>query len=346
MKKVGIYTLNGNNNFGNKLQNYALIEALKKHGCKVNTIWFYRKNRCITYIKKIIKKVLMFYDKESKREARFEKFTKKYLNRIYYKMNYCINDSYDFFIVGSDQVWNYNFKGFNESYFLNFVDERKRIAYAASFGVNTISDEYVGIFRKGLSGIPYISVRENDGKTMVEKITNRNDIKVLIDPTMLLTKDDWDIIAKKPKKLKNEKYILNYFLGELSIERKREIERVAKKYNCKIINILDKDDKFYNCDPSEFLYLEKNAFLICTDSFHSSVFAIIYNRPFIIFDREDKVVSMKSRIDTLIQNFNLVNRKFNGKIEEENLQNDYRDAYRILEIERKKANEFLENALA
>ena len=71
-----------------------------------------------------------------------------------------------------------------------------------------------------------------------------------------------------PKQLKNDKYILNYFLGELSEQRKNEIERIAKENDCEIINILDKNGPYYETGPSEFLYLEQNAFLICTDSFH------------------------------------------------------------------------------
>ena len=138
---------------------------------------------------------------------------------------------------------------------------------------------------------------------------------------------------------------MNYFLGELSETRKKEIDRIAIENNCEIINILDKNSPFYQTGPSEFLYLEKNAFLICTDSFHSSVFAVLYNRPFIVFDREDSLVSMNSRIETLINKFNLKNRKFTGKITEENLQHDYTEAYEILEIERQKSNEFLKKAL-
>ena len=121
---------------------------------------------------------------------------------------------------------------------------------------------------------------------------------------------------------------------------------MARENNCEIINILDKNSPFYQTGPSEFLYLEKNAFLICTDSFHSSVFAILYNRPFIVFEREQKgLESMNSRIETLINKFNLKNRKFTGKITEENLQHDYTAAYEILEKERQKSNEFLKKAL-
>ena len=163
---------------------------------------------------------------------------------------------------------------------------------------------------------------------------------------MLLTAEEWDKVSKKPKMLKTDKYILNYFLGDLSDERRKEIDRVAKENNCEVINILDKNSPFYECGPSEFLYLEKNAFLICTDSFHSCVFAILYNTPFLVFDREQKnLVSMNSRLDTLLSKFKLENRRCNGKITKKDLICDYKETHKILEKERIKADKFLRKAL-
>ncbi len=156
-----------------------------------------------------------------------------------------------------------------------------------------------------------ISVREEAGKKIVEDLTGRKDVEVLVDPTMLLTAEEWDNVSNKPEQLKTDKYILNYFLGELSEKRKNEIDRIAKENGCKIINMLDSNSPFYKTGPAEFLYLEKNAFLICTDSFHACVFSILYNRPFIVFEREDNNVSMNSRIDTLLNKFHLQDRRYN-----------------------------------
>ena len=147
------------------------------------------------------------------------------------------------------------------------------------------------------------------------------------------------------KKLEKKKYILNYFLGNLSEKRKKEISRIAKENNCKIINILDKNDNFYSCGPSEFLYLEKNAFLICTDSFHSTVFSILFNRPFIVFDREDSEVKMSSRLETLLNKFGLKNQWFDKKIKNEQLDCDYSQVPQILKEERLKAKKFINEAL-
>ena len=345
MKKIGIITLNGNNNFGNKLQNYALKHVLENYDYNVDTIWFKEEHN----IKKNFIKKLLIFKKKYKREMIFENFTKKYLNRKIFNNKI---DNFSNFIVGSDQVWNYKFSGVNQNfgrYFLDFSPKEKNIAYAASIGLSEIEGKYQDIFKEGLNNITHISVREESAKQIIKELTNKK-IEVLIDPTMLLTAHEWDIIAKKPTqldKLKNKRYILNYFLGELSEKKQKEIERIANENNCEIINILDKEDSFYISGPSEFLYLEKNAFLICTDSFHSSVFAILFDRPFIVFDREHNgVKSMGSRIDTLLTKFKLENRRFNGeKITKEDLNHDYAKAYEILEEERKKSVKFLKKAL-
>lgn len=218
---------------------------------------------------------------------------------------------------------------------------KKEFLFLQVLGVEKLPDNLEIFYKERLQNFKSISVREDAGKEIVKNLTKREDIEVLIDPTMLLEAKEWDKVAKVPKK----KYILNYFLGNISDERKNEIDSIAKENNCEIINILEINDPYYCSGPSEFLYLEKNAFLICTDSFHSSVFAIIYNRPFIIFEREDKNVKMNSRIETLIKKFKLKDREFNYKITDENLKHDYTDAYQILYDERKKSIEFLKKAL-
>ena len=366
-KTAAIITLYGNNNYGNKLQNYAVQEVLKKMGLDVITIknvpelnikdkYFLRAIHY--YYRKFIHNRILHddlytdnqYNKNADRTKNFIIFD-RYINKSkkYFNFFDCSNYKFDYYFVGSDQVWN-PFFGLFDFGFLDFVeDNSKKISFSASIGVDNIPDDEKSKFKDSVSKFKLLSLREEKGKETVEKLTGRKDIEVLIDPTMLLTQKEWDKVMNKPKQLddiKNGKYILNYFLGELSDSRRNEIEKVAKINDCHIINILDKDDLFYTCGPSEFLYLEKHAFLICTDSFHSSVFAILYNKPFVIFDREDKEENMNSRIDTLINKFKLKNRRYNGKnITKENLNYDYTEAYKVLEKERKKSIDFLERAL-
>lgn len=355
MKKIGIVTKIDNNNYGNRLQNYALSTFISNNYDFVEVITLNnipQLNNCNSFIKCFLKRIkyARIFIKFRKTNARLDNFNSfnKYINfseKKYDNFNRVKSGEYDAIIVGSDQVWNYNFD--MPDLFLGInVDVDKIYSYSASFGVSYIPKYLKKRYYDGLNKFKEISVREEVGSKIVKDLLNK-DTYVHIDPTMLLSVDDWSLIAKKPENLISKKYILNYFLGDIPEDRKKEIERIAQENNCEIINILDKNDPFYISGPSEFLYLEKNAFLICTDSFHSSVFAILYNRPFVVFDREQKgVESMNSRIDTLINKFKLKNRRYNGKcITKENLNHDYTEAYKILEKERKKAKEFLEKAL-
>ncbi len=349
MKKIGIITINDHNNYGNRLQNYAVQEVIKKLGADPTTL----KNVPATNTKDkyLLRKLKSFLNKDSyseieERRKCFEQFNKN-IDFSSKKFNiFSKSNNFDYFLTGSDQVWNPNFGRLREVDLLEFAPNEKRISFSASFGVSELPEQYKNKTQKALNNFKAISVREDAGKKIVENLTGRKDVEVLVDPTMLLSPEDWDKVARKPEELKTNKYILNYFLGELSEARKKEIQKIADENGCEIINILDKNSPFYCTGPSEFLYLEKNAFLICTDSFHSSVFAILYNRPFVVFNREDNIVSMNSRIETLISKFNLKNREYNNNnITPENLNQDYTEAYKILDEERERSLNFLKKAL-
>lgn len=360
MKRIGIITIFDQNNYGNRLQNYAsqyIINNLEN--CETYTLKNYvrcnQKNngfidRIKCYIVFLIKK-LQFAYKNIKRFERFKyfkKFDDLYINYDgFITANNCknIEKKFDYFIVGSDQVWNQKTKRFSYIDTLGFCNSSKRISFSASMGIcNAIGKN------KNIDNVKHfkaISVREKSAKEILINELKDIDVKVLVDPTMLLTSEEWDNVVKKPEKIKNdEKYILNYFLGELSEERRKYIDTIAKKYNCRIINIMNKNDDFYSTGPSEFLYLEKNAFLICTDSFHSCVFSIIYNRPFIVFSRSGNEMNMNTRIENLLEKLNLTDRWYvEGENIEKKLNTDYNEAHSILENEKKNAINFLKNAL-
>lgn len=354
MKKIGIITINDNYNYGNRLQNFAVSYTLEKLGYHAETIGnvkgYHNKNikRRIKYIYSILCK-LFSKKAEDVRLINFIIFNKN-IKKSRYHIDVLhtpieLNDKYDYFVVGSDQVWNVNFNTYSLVNLLFFANKEKRVSFSASFGISELPEKYHEEFSTELNKFKAVSVREHAGKEIVENLTERKDVEVLIDPTMLLDTNEWDKVIKKPKILKNKRFVLNYFLGELSEKRRIEIERVAKELNCEIISILDKNSPFYQCGPSEFLYLEKYAQLICTDSFHSCVFAILFNRPFVIFEREGSIVGMNSRLDTLLRTFELKHRKFNCQITEENLKHDYTYAYEILEKEREKSLDFLKRNL-
>ena len=346
--KAGILTIIDNDNYGNRLQNYAIQNVLLKEFDTVETI----KNDAFSNTKEkyLLRKIRNIgksntYSNNSNRRKNFQEFN-RYINFSKKKVTvFSKNIKYDICFVGSDQVWNPFIKRLRDVDLLSFIESNKRISFSASFGISELPKEYHKKLKKELSKFKSISVREEAGKKIIKDVVRRKDAEVLVDPTMLLTDFDWDKVSKKPKMLKSNKFILNYFLGDLSERRKKEIDKVAKENNCEVINILDKNSPFYECGPSEFLYLEKNATLICTDSFHSVVFSILYKRPFLVFDREDNTIRMNSRIETLLSKFKLEDQKYKNKITKKDLNCNYEETSKILQKERKKALNWLKKSL-
>lgn len=344
MKKAGIVTLFGEYNFGNRLQNYAVQEVLRKMELEVETIKYMPRNNNQPVIQTKI---------DENRLAKFKTFNEniKFADEILYVDNKTLEsaEEYDYIILGSDQIWNYHFeKFFSDKIFGSFVPKEKRISFSASFGVNNIPEENENLYhtyQKYLTELKAISVREEIGKEIAKSLTNRNDIEVLIDPTMMLEIAEWEKVMKRPKKLKTDRFILKSFLGNISGEIGEELNRIAKENNCEIIDISNKDSEFYDVGPAEFIYLEKNAFLVVTDSFHSCVFSILFSTPFMIFERQDELESMYSRIETLLEKFKLHHRIFDGKIAEDVFSNDYSKAHEILQKEKEKVYSFLQKAL-
>jgi hypothetical protein len=374
-KKIGIITLFGYFNYGNRLQNYALQEAIKELGFEVETIVIGRNSETTLMLKekslKLEKKIVNWNKKRSKAipcfmKKRFEKiikkinihinkkhrdelfriFSDKFLNERF--INYSekrmkkIQSEYDYFVTGSDQVWNpHFFHGMGEAYFLTFADKKKRISYAPSFGLEKIPLKYQEKYKNWLLNMEKLSVREVAGKKIIKELTGR-DAKMVLDPTLLITKEKWLEIASPAPNKPKEKFLVTYFLGEVSSKTKEEILGVAEKKGLKIINLGDKKEKenFKN-GPSEFVDYLNSAEVIFTDSFHGTVFSILLEKPFVVYKRSGKS-SMYSRIETLMDLFSL------HAHEAENVQNyekifavDFSHTKEILEAKRKEASAYL-----
>lgn len=345
MKKVGILTLFGEFNFGNRLQNYAVQEVLKKQGLEVETI---------KYIGLSAKMADTDTKQAIERLEKFKEFNQyiKFADEILYVENKApqqLIDNYDYIVIGSDQIWNFTYeKIFCDKIFGSFVQKDKRISFSASFGVNYTPKKETKTYeicKKYLQEMKAISVREHAGVDIVKELTGRNDVELLIDPTMMLDKADWEKVMKRPKKLTKDKFILKSFLGNTHEGCYEQLKKIAEEQECEIIDISNPNSPFYNVGPAEFLYLEKNAYLIATDSFHSCVFAMLFSTPFIVVERDDEEESMHSRIETLLSKFQLENRIYNGEINMERLQEDYQHIFPILEKERNKVIQFLDKAL-
>lgn len=353
-KKIGVITINDFNNYGNRLQCYAVQHYLEGMGYIVENIYNeYSSNSLIVNKGKRFIRQLIDYTNRKKIGIRknnfceFNKWIKFSKERIINgKFNENLNKKYDFFITGSDQVWNPYDKGRSGIDFLNFASDGKKISFSASMGVEKLPDHVKEKYKQYLENYKSISVREETAKKIVEDLTNRKDIEVLVDPTMLLTAEDWGKISQKPNIDYHSKYILTYFLGG-DQEKVNVINSIAKKFSCEIIDVYDKNSIFYTCGPQHFLDLEKNAFLVCTDSFHSVVFAFLFNRPFIVFDRENTNINMNSRIETFLSKFGLQqSRYYANRNLDDYLNWDYSEGYKILVKEREKVRQFLVHALS
>lgn len=252
-------------------------------------------------------------------------------------------DQCDIYCAGSDQVWSpgpHKEKMFS---YLGFADYDQTFSYAASFGIDKIPEEHVEAVRKGLNHIKYISVREEAGKRIVEDLTGRTDVQVLVDPTMLLTTQEWDAVAEKPKHNLPEKYLLTYFLGEVSERRRRAVEAKAAELGCDTIWLMDKKSPFYAIGPGHFVYMIKHAEMVCTDSFHGSVFSFLYGRPLAIFDREGSLEDMGSRLETLASKFDLRDNLVKADdLSSISVKSDYSKGYEALAAERQKSKAFLD----
>lgn len=364
--KALIVTINEgvNYNFGNKLQNLAIVTVMRKLGIDSETLNFeMASHRYILGM--IVKGILMkatgyrFARSESgkidwkyklKRIKNFRTFRDKYLKQ-HNDLKLNDSDGYDYYIIGSDQVWNPEFFKYHKlkknAYLLKFCKENdKKICFSPSFGISELPDEWKPYFRKYISMIPKISVRENEGATIVKELTGK-DATVLIDPTLMLSAKDWIKYAAKPKNVDTtKKYLLTYFLGEVSPEIKEYINSVAKENNLEIYNLLDPSQPdLYFSGPSEFIYLISRASIVMTDSFHACVFSFIFKKPFNVFNRKSKYSDMSSRLDTFLGKFGLSGRKGVINNHADLFVTDYDESYRILRKERRKVLDYLSDSM-
>lgn len=312
MKKVGIVGIIDNNNYGNRLQNYALSQVLSKYyltetlkNSPENEFPFLKRNIKKMLYKLHILKRFMLKKGSFKRYIAFRNFNKKIpFSKKKYSSRNVLNSKYDFFVVGSDQVWNPYHGRLNDFDVLKNVDGNKCFSYSASFGVKNMDEEYIEVIKKNLSKFKKLSVRENEGKDILRKICNRDDIEVSIDPTMLLTVKEWDEIV--PKNAYNKKTIIFvYFLGALDDKKLKCLNESFPSSKYDIINMLDNKSKYYKLGPEFFVYFIKNSKYVLTDSFHAVVFSILYNKNFYFFNRSDIKESMNSRIETLCERLNI-----------------------------------------
>lgn len=355
MKKAGILTITRGQNYGNKLQNFAVQEVLKQLGFEPETLvntterGFPDRIRSVenrlspAYLMKSVRARLgnRLYLKDDshsmigsalwvnqnralisrlqrQRVQAFERFTREHIRMSSFTID---KDhlpeerlsAFDYFVTGSDQVWNPVYRYTSSVDFLTFAPESKRIAFAPSFGVSEIPVQRQEVYAKWLRAFRALSVREDKGAVLIQKLTGLK-VPVLVDPTMLITRGQWQQLAKKPAYELRKPFLLTYFLGNKTRAYEAYIRKTAKQGGCKVIDLNEiRATEYYATDPAEFLYLIEHAALVCTDSFHGSVLSILFRTPFVVFDRVEAGRTMGSRIETLLNKFGLQQHHFKNQ---------------------------------
>lgn len=360
--KIGIVTIMDYTNYGNRLQNYAVSHVLQtRFGCRAVSLATYKEKafdngNYLLWLKNRAAKMLCAFPRLAEKRfgcnmtrwANFQEWSKKNIPTKNFYGCKCLpaglNQNYDLFFAGSDQIWNYHFSETKfDNYFLRFAENRKKAAISGSFGVEEIPVEWRQTYSDGLSGFAHLSVREEAGARIIKDLLGR-DVPVLVDPVMLLSREEWLKAAKKPRVDTSKPYILKYYLGDEAEEEK--IDQWAKEKGYEVYELLnDKIPELYSAGPGEFISLIANTALVASDSFHCIAFAIIFKKPFVVYARRGSGNYMTSRLDTLLGKFGFMGRWKHLLEPKDYLECDYSGIDERLAVEQEKAMNYIQSVL-
>lgn len=363
--RINIITRHSPSNYGSLLQSLATIKVLEKMGhdasiidyvrsddLGLDKVWTEAQIKGGSVIKKLAY-VLIRYPVEKLAENRFQRMRKRLL-----KMTQRVSSqkeleklNADFFVTGSDQVWGPMVNGqYDPAYFLSFASTGKKLAYAASFGKTSFDEETENKYKQMLCAYDKIAVREKSAVKLIEKWNGTNCVGQVLDPSLLLSGDDWRRLFDLKEK-EDEPYILTYqihndanlskYAKNLATHKKMKLIRVNP-----FLHQCFRGGKFRLCpDVKEFLNLINNATYMVTDSFHGTCFAINFNKQFVEIlpnnatgTRNQSILSvtnLSSRIVSNYSDFSIVDNPI-----------DYGEVNGVLLKERVKSIEILKGMLA
>ena len=306
--QAGIVTFHEADNFGAVLQAYALQQTLNKLGAdslfvsfsdktRKEETYFPTKGPTALFAQRII-------SEGKKREELFAKFREQYMkcSRDYdLKDKESINSDFDLFIAGSDQIWNFRIPGVDERFFLTFAEDKKKYSYAASFGSEEFPEkgkpwcsEQLGSFRK-------ISVRERSGQKIVKDLTGR-DVQVSLDPTLLLSREEWLKIASYPG---DKPYYLLFMVKYDSALHKMAKEKAeADGLELRIITAAFMPQcgfpSWSQVSVNDWVGLMANSAGTFTNSFHGTAFSLIFERPVAVSGNAGELAKRNGRMEDLL----------------------------------------------
>ena len=365
--KIGLLTLPLLYNYGAILQAYALYHKINVLGGECTLLDvdlpiypYYR--RPLSVVSRLLSKFIKHRDVEilpywmsKKTERIISSKTRLFVNKMIpnrtslikrFSSNY---DKYDVYIVGSDQVWRRSLGLHIDDYLFSFVSNTKRkCSYAASFGVDywEFSPKITQKIKGLMSQFSYLTVREDSAVRLIREQVGLDAIHVL-DPTLLLDKSEY-INLITDNKIREKHFIFTYIL-DLNNEKKGIVSKVVETLKIPIIDILPKTSLKYFTSAKEHIYPEIEDWLegiskcdaVVTDSFHGTVFSIIFNKPFCVLRNNSRG---NTRIDSLLNMFKLRNRLINNANEVSEImltEIDWDSVNDILKVERKHSLDML-----
>lgn len=330
MSKIGIITFHNSYNCGSMLESYAMQTIIEKLGLDAEIINFSNESQRrlygITYknntLKNIVKNVFILpaHKRIANNNEKYEEFKNKYfhLTKDYNNMNQLKDDDYSTVVAGSDQIWNITIADSDDAYFLPWVKNAKKVAYAPSFGAKRIADNTKDIekYNDFLNSFDALSIREKNGQKWIKEMINK-DVPVLLDPTVLLEAEDYEKLVAKDVKVTDDKYIF-FYSPDFKSDVCKYVKQVADKYNLKVITWSTKHyyakgigrfgfelPEYEN--PAMYLYLLKHAELVMTTSYHGTIFSTLYKKNFITI-KNSGMYGNDDRVITLLNQLNMMDR--------------------------------------
>lgn len=287
IKRTATVTWISYRNYGTYLQAYALQRTLKNLGVR-NTILSDKRYVSPSGFRGLLGRIKKsVFGRNDLSVALYKRFEEMFLEIDSHWSASNLDEHYDIFICGSDQIWS-PYLPFNSYYYLGFT-AKKKIAYAPSTGTGYSNVEYVNNVRSYINSFSHIAVREEDGAEMLSRFIDK-DIKVVLDPTLLLDDNEWDKVEAQCTVNFEDDYIICYFLTPNIWYINYALEYA--KQHCLKVKIFNTNQiyKEYGFDlvdagPGEFISYIKQASKVFTDSYHASIFSILYNKDFVTFKR-------------------------------------------------------------
>lgn len=373
--RIGILTQPLHNNYGGLLQNYALQTVLISMGHEVYTINIKKRDstgfrKYASILKRSVQRIL---DQQIRVRAWptaeesnvISQHTRRFVDRninttdlITRKVNEKLLDKYGFdaYVVGSDQVWRPKYSPQLSTFFLDFLETNrdvKKIAYAASFGVSDWeftdkqTEEYKGLIKL----FDAISVREDLGVNLCKEYLNV-DASHLLDPTMLLKKEEYISLVEKENIKESSGNLFTYIL-DANTDKANIVDKITNKYDLKSFSVMPpkRFSERFGINDCVFPPVEgwirgfMDAEFVVTDSFHGTVFSILFNKPFISIANESRGIT---RFKSLLRLYQLEERLVHSLSDFDLLtikDIDWENVNTILEREKTSSTQFLNEHL-